>query len=85
MEMHGNIPYVLVGINGFGKRWFVIDCGASSSVIDSTLAEKMNLTIVGGKLLRGAGKGTFKARFINKVAYKIGRLTFKTDSSYCLN
>ncbi|HWQ34212.1 MAG TPA: aspartyl protease family protein [Blastocatellia bacterium] len=60
-ELHGNRPFVRVMINGRGPLKFVIDTGASLSVISETAAEKLGIRPVakGGNARAVGGTGSF--------------------------
>ena len=62
-EGHARIPFDLRGqhvwvrgrVNGSDSVWIVVDTGASSSVMDESLARKLSLEMTGDHMARGAG------------------------------
>jgi hypothetical protein len=58
MEIVGRHPVVMVELNGRGPYRFIVDTGAAVSVIDSSLANELELPVVGETDLMSPAGGT---------------------------
>ena len=85
IELHDNIPYMQVSVANSKPVWFIVDCGASLSVVDKTFVDSLKLRKVGSIQGTGAGSGTYEINYLYNVNYQNGKLNFVSDSSYCID
>jgi PDZ domain/Aspartyl protease len=78
--------FLPVAINGAPPETFVLDSGASGFVVDTEVARKHTLEIVGGRKGTGAGKGTYNLAYAAHVAFQLGdSVTVTPDSCYVID
>ncbi len=73
MRDYGGRPVVSISINGTGPRTFILDTGASVSVIDSTLAAALNLPVVGSRMVTspmGDGSNTSSIVSADEIVFE---------------
>jgi Aspartyl protease len=70
----GKLIYVPVQVNGSSPRWFVFDTGAPNSIIDSTLAENLDIRSISSSTIQGAGKGAVRADDAGEIQFTFGGL-----------
>jgi Aspartyl protease len=71
----GHLIYLPVRINGAGPYIFCFDTGAPNSIVDSTLAQKLNIQALTKDTIHGAGKGEVAAGDAGEVEITVGGLT----------
>ncbi len=64
--------YVPVRIEGGEPRWFVLDTGATGTIIDSAVARAAHLTTCGSESVYGAGNGASQQTWTRTVRLKVG-------------
>jgi hypothetical protein len=67
----GNALFLGVRLNGIGPRWFVLDTGALSSVVDADAAREIGLDASGSSVTEGAG-GHARSSILQNVTFDIG-------------
>lgn len=78
-----NLIYLPVTINGDQKYW-VLDSGASMSLIDTDYAQSLGLEPEGS--IQGYGFGElFELRFVTVPEYRVGNIVFDTQKLYTNN
>ena len=70
---------VSVRVNGAGPYWFVVDSGASRTVLDAALAKEIGLKITGEGSTTGTGQGAVPLAFVGKVDVSLGGLTYAAE------
>jgi clan AA aspartic protease (TIGR02281 family) len=75
MELRLNLIVVTVGVNGVPKK-FILDTGASHTVISDKLAQELGLTEVEKSKARGAG-GEIDVSIVRVDSFSIGTLVVK--------
>ncbi len=79
-EFIENLIYLPVAIGG-DKQFWVLDSGASMSVIDHDYAEKLGLIVQGS--IRGYGFGElFELAFVKVPEYRVGDIQFDSQKFY---
>jgi hypothetical protein len=85
-EFENNQVWVKVGINGAAPAWFLLDSGASGSVVDTATAQALGVKTEGEARGTGAGKGTYTVTFAKDVTYTLpGGAAFAVPSSYVID
>jgi hypothetical protein len=68
----GKLMMVQARVNGAGPFWFIVDSGASRSVIDPTLAAELKLDITGRGTTTGTGQGAIPLAYAGPVRIELG-------------
>jgi hypothetical protein len=68
----GKLMLVQARVNGAGPFWFVVDSGASRSVIDPSLAAELKLDFAGHGTTTGTGKGAVPLAYARPVSIELG-------------
>ncbi|HMG20641.1 MAG TPA: retropepsin-like aspartic protease [Kofleriaceae bacterium] len=78
LDMLGSTPLLLVRVNGSSPLVFVVDSGASSCVLDDSLARRLRLVAVDTGAASGAGKGKVPYRSYrpDAVSFRAGLARF---------
>jgi hypothetical protein len=84
-DFFSNQILLRVSVNSSGPVWFILDSGASACVIDTALAQKLEIKTEGEKQGSGAGKGTVKFAFARHVTYGLPGLSLPVDESYVID
>ena len=64
--------YVPVRIGAGPSRWFILDTGATGTIIDSALAKSMHLRVSGAQTVHGAGSGGSQQAQTGAVRFMVG-------------
>jgi len=64
--------YVPVRIGSGSLRWFILDTGATDTIIDSAIARDEHLSIEGSQTVRGAGSGSSRQGETASLSLTIG-------------
>ena len=75
MNLDSGRPSIEVMVNGQGPFDFVVDTGASFSVIDQGIAEDLGLEVVGTQILRSPGSAGFEGNRVQVGRLEAGGLT----------
>ena len=70
-ELHNNHVYIKVSVNNSGPMWFVLDSGASSSVITLKQMKRLGLKSIRSIPMNGAGNGTAFGAIFEKADLEI--------------
>jgi hypothetical protein len=70
----GKLIYVPVQVSGSGSLWFCFDTGAPNSIIDLSVAKKLNIRAQSSGSLHGVGKGEVAAGDAGVVPLTVGAL-----------
>ena len=70
LEIFGNQPYVQVLVKG-KPYWFILDSGASTSVIDTALSTSIGFKVKYTAQGRGAGAGTVPFHYLEGASYRL--------------
>ena len=84
-ELVTNMPWLRVSAAGGAAAWFVVDSGASKSVLDSGHAARLGIRIDGTVDITGAGAGSVKAGLANDVRYAFHGVTVTAPASFVLD
>lgn len=68
----GKLMLVQGRVNGAGPYWFLVDSGASRSVIDPSLAAELKLGITGKGTTTGTGQGAVPLAYAEPVTIELG-------------
>ncbi len=73
-ELHGNLIYVRVRVNGSDPLRFILDSGAGICVINGDRASQMNIKSVdlGERSSLGGGEGKAKIAVAKKISFDLG-------------
>ena len=66
--------YVPVRIGAATRRWFILDTGASGTIIDAAVAKAEHLQVAGGEAVEGAGSGSSEESKASSVKLEIGNV-----------
>ncbi len=66
--------YVPVRIGAAMKRWFILDTGASGTIIDAAVARAEHLQVAAGEAVEGAGSGSSEQSQASSVELEIGNV-----------
>jgi hypothetical protein len=64
--------YVPVRIGGRLARWFILDTGATPTIVDTAVAREAGLTIFGSEIVRGAGSGSSQQSQSSAIRLSVG-------------
>ena len=70
----GKLPLVQVRVNGAGPYWFIVDSGASRTVLDASLARELGLEPMAQGSTTGTGQGPVALSYIGKTQVSIADL-----------
>jgi hypothetical protein len=85
-ELHENLVYLPVSVNGSRPLWFVLDSGASASVIDRAQAKALGIKSEGAAKGKGAGAGTYDYTFAKNISYALpGVAGYTAASSFVID
>lgn len=71
--------YVPVSIGRSPPRWFILDTGASSTIIDKAVAKAEHLRVEGSEAVHGAGAGSSDEGQSSSVALSLGRVPLRIE------
>lgn len=69
--------YVPVRIDGSEPLWFILDTGATPTIIDAAVARRLHLPTHGDTAVQGAGSGTSRQSQASPVRLTIGATTME--------
>ena len=75
IELTSNKPYAGVQVNGRGPYAFLLDTGASFSVLDKDRASALGISASGTQRVRGAGDGSLTSGVAKNVALALSGLS----------
>jgi len=75
MELNGVHIFVQVSVNGSEPLWFIMDTGASVTVVEAETAKQIGIETQGNIEARGAGEGSVSASFASGVTYDLAGVT----------
>src|SRR4051812_33339440 len=61
--------YVPVRINRGAPQWFILDTGATGTIIDTAIAKQAGLALSGGQIVHGAGSGNSQQAHTSAVRF----------------
>lgn len=71
----GKLIYVQGSVNGSESLWFILDSGAPDSLIDSSVARRLNIKAASAGTIHGAGRGDVEAGDAGAVRFTVGAST----------
>lgn len=77
--------YVPVRIGAGPERWFILDTGASSTIIDSAVARAEHLRVAGSEAVHGAGSGSSNEGQGSSVELRLGGIVMHVASPAVLD
>lgn len=80
----GKLMMVQARVNGVGPYWFIVDSGASRSVIDSSLAAELKLATSGSGTITGTGQGKVPLTYADPLTIALGGGSYRS-SPYILD
>lgn len=80
-----NIPWLQVSAAGGAPAWFVVDSGASRSVLDTAHAARLGVAAEGTQQVTGGGAGAVTARLAPDVVYAFDGVRLTAPSSFVLD
>lgn len=75
----GKLIMAEVRINGAGPYWFIVDSGASRSVIDPRLASELGLKIASQSSVTGTGTGAVAAAIAEPLRIALGGADYASE------
>lgn len=78
-QRDGKLPMVQVRVNGSGPYWFIVDSGASRTVLDTRLADELGLAITGRGSTTGTGTGAVQLAYAGGVTIKLGAVEYASE------
>lgn len=72
--------YVPVSVNGAANLWFILDTGASPTVIDAAVAGKLGIASGGDEVIEGAGSGSSHQAHATPARLLVGGTALKVDA-----
>jgi hypothetical protein len=72
IELNGVHIFVQARVNDSEPLWFILDTGASVTVVEKEKAKELGLPMKGEIEARGAGEGSQEASFLADVTYQVG-------------
>jgi hypothetical protein len=75
----GKLMMVQARVNGAGPYWFVVDSGASRTVIDPSLAVELKLASTGSGTITGAGQGAIPLAYTHPVTIELGGGSYQSS------
>jgi hypothetical protein len=81
VELHEEMPFLRVKVNGAGPFWFNVDSGAGACVIDKAAAARLSIQGEGELQGTGAGAGTFPYSLASKVRFTVGEVSFAPEKT----
>ena len=78
-QRDGKLPMVEVRIDGKGPFWFVVDSGASRTVLDARLASELGLEVTGRGATTGTGSGAVPLAFVGGVSVALGDVAYRAE------
>lgn len=79
LQLAGGRPTVDLRINGLGPYTFILDTGAEGTILSSSLAEELNLPVLGNANAGAPGGGTVPGKVVRIAKLELGDLTL-TDA-----
>lgn len=80
----GKLMMVQARVNGAGPYWFIVDSGASRSVIDQKLAAELKLAATDSGTITGTGQGKVQLAYSQPVTIELGGGSYRS-SPYILD
>jgi len=71
LDVNGVHPFLQVQVNDSEPLWFILDTGASVTVLDNQVAADLGFISAGTIMARGAGEGRAAASFIQDASFQI--------------
>lgn len=71
--------YVPVRIGAGLQRWFILDTGASATIIDQSVAKAEHLEVAGSETVHGAGSGSSKEGQSSSIDLMLGGIAMHID------
>jgi predicted aspartyl protease len=78
-QLDGKLIMAQVKVNGRGPYWFLLDSGASRSVIDPTLAKELGLKIASQTSITGTGTGKVAAEIAEPMRIALGGTEYRSE------
>lgn len=78
-QRDGKLPMVQVRVNGSGPYWFIVDSGASRTVLDARLAEELGLAVTRRDTTTGTGTGAILLAYVGGVKVKLGEVEYASE------
>jgi hypothetical protein len=69
--------YVPVRVDGGAARWFILDTGATPTILDAAFARSLNMSLRGGQWVQGVGRGRSRQREAGPVTLLVGGTVLK--------
>jgi predicted aspartyl protease len=78
-QRDGKLIMAQVKVNGRGPYWFLVDSGASRSVIDPTLAQELGVNVASQTSITGTGAGKVAAAIAEPIRIAIGGSEYRSE------
>jgi predicted aspartyl protease len=78
-QRDGKLIMAQVKVNGRGPYWFLVDSGASRSVIDPTLAKELGLKFSSQTSISGTGTGKVAAAIAEPIQIALGGTEYRSE------
>lgn len=75
----GKLMLVQARVNGAGPFWFIVDSGASRTVLDPTLARDLKLGITAQGATSGTGQGSVAMAYAEPVTIALGGDSYRSS------
>jgi len=82
---NGHLASVPVRVNGSHDHWFVLDTGAPRTIVDSTVARALGLTIVAQEQGTGAGHGTYLQQHASPIDLAFGGMALHVPEPWVID
>lgn len=76
-ELSSNVIFLQARVNGSEPLWFILDTGASVTVLDSSRAKMLGIKVSGGGDVEGAGESAAAAGMARDVSFSLPGLDFQ--------
>jgi len=80
-QFEDNRIYVPVSLAGGAPHWFILDTGASPTIVDAALAREAGLQTFGDDVVTGAGAGSSHQRSARNVSLTVGDVPLKIEQA----
>ncbi len=76
-ELSSNVIFLQLRVNGSEPLWFVLDTGASGTVLDASRAKMLGIKVSGGGDVEGTGENSAAAGMAKDVSFSLKGLDFQ--------
>lgn len=78
-QRDGKLIMAQVVVNGAGPYWFILDSGASRSVLDASLAKELKIASAARSSVTGTGTGAVAANIATPVTIALGPSSYRSE------